>query len=354
MDATTSVSPFTLVPRRIPFFSGGKGRQRLGTFLIFSLPPTALFWTWFLTDLHGAIPDSYSGLRLGAPLASLWITFGPLLMQQGEFNLERLLRTIRDDEPLECWDTGVIQRSIDRADRAYYWVVVPSGLAAALSLPLALNGMPPFVTESLDQPWQPVAGMVVLLQVGFTSASGIWGAAKGLGLEVAAIKNCTPPWSPFRPDQAVSVNQMYTFAWSIAVIFSVGAIFVPALLSVHSDLTSTSFVIVTLFVVPLVIGGPALFVVPVFLLYRLWARQKRRVLGEFGPTIQRFRDQLDESEEIPAEKAVALYFALESTLHIRQAMMAETSTPSSARMLARGATTLLLPAILTAVQILFS
>jgi hypothetical protein len=80
---TMNPTPYVGLPRRISFVRGRVWRERLCTFMIFSFLPTVFFWIYFSLSVWPHISKPYSGLRLAAPITSLWITFGPVLMQQG-------------------------------------------------------------------------------------------------------------------------------------------------------------------------------------------------------------------------------------------------------------------------------
>jgi hypothetical protein len=131
-----------------------------------------LFWLYFILSVWPHITPAYSGLRIAAPVTSLWITFAPLLMQQGESGLEHLVQAFNDDGPDAGWNYDDIQRAIDAAARAYYWITLPlAGIAGAAILaayPTLANAIP-------LNTYSEAGGVFDLLITGFTSASGLWG-----------------------------------------------------------------------------------------------------------------------------------------------------------------------------------
>ena len=149
-------------------------RERLCAFALFSLVPTACFWVWFLLAVLPHIPNKFAGAKYAMPISSLWITFGPLLMQQGEFNLEKLLRALDKAGEQEGWKFADIQSAVNRADRIYYWFTVPMGIGAAAALFLAFPPLAPII--ALHTPQESLSACLLWQSIGWVSASGIWGS----------------------------------------------------------------------------------------------------------------------------------------------------------------------------------
>lgn len=232
--------------------------------MIFALLPTGLFWWWFVTAVVDRFPDQTSTLRWAIPLAAAWVTIGPMLMQHGEFKLESVVTDFARSGLAHGWDIPAIQRRIDLLDRFYYPVVVPVGLTPALALALSFGPLDEVIPVASAA--NRVAGLIVIGTVGISSASGIWGVAKTLALVHAATTTARIQWRAFRHERVWGVQQLYSFAWTEGLIFSCGAVFVPAMLGVQPQLTAVSSVIVWVFVVLLLLGGVTVFSIPVLLI----------------------------------------------------------------------------------------
>jgi hypothetical protein len=331
---TTRPSPFVTIPRNISFVKGRPWRERLCTFALFSFLPTVFFWIYFSLSVWPHISHAYSGLRIAAPFTSLWITFAPLLMQQGEFNLERLIKAFNDDGPAAGWNHDDIQQAIDTGSRAYYWITVPLAVMAAgaiLAAYPALSSAIPLNTYS------EAGGVFDLLITGFTSASGIWGIYTALSVIRGATRRAAVTWHPFRSEHPQGITHLYSFTWSTALIFSAGSVFLPALL-------------VLAFIALLFIGGLVLFSVPALMLYKMAQDQQAHALDQLAPVIEKNISELEESDQHTPASLIKTHYALSSALQVRAAIAAQNPAPVF-NTLARAATTLALPLFLTLIQI---
>jgi hypothetical protein len=140
---TSLYSPLTQLALRLPWFRSNRARQRLAIFVIFSLVPTAVFWGWYLLKGRHGIRHDFHNLSFAMPVTSLWITFGPMLMQHGEFGLQKLVTSLNATASGGRWDLGAIQKAVDRADDLFYWITLPI-TAAAVAL-----GRPAFSGQSI-------------------------------------------------------------------------------------------------------------------------------------------------------------------------------------------------------------
>jgi hypothetical protein len=196
-----------------------------------------------------------------------------------------------------------------------------------------------------------VAGLVVITAVGVASASGLWGAAKVLLLVAVATRTAMPTWQAFHSDRIWGVRQLYSFAWSEGTIFSFGALFIPAMLAVQPQLTPVSALIVWCFVGLLLVGGLALFSVPTLLLSRLALRRKEAALDALAPMIADAVADAQKIDRLPLPRAMRARWRLEAVLRLRREMESAAAAPFSFDYVARASVTLVLPALLTAAQI---
>ena len=344
----TWLSPFTTLSRKLPWFRRTVARQRIATFFLFAFVPSALFWRWYFTAVRDRLADA--SLRNAIVIASAWVALAPLLMQQGEFNLERLLAAFGRTGRYTGWDVAAIQRRLDRVDRAFYRFVIPVGLLPPLALALSFHELSPVLP--IDTVWDQLSGLIVIGAVGLASASGLWGAAKALLLVQAATSTATPTWQAFHSDRIWGLRHLYGFAWSEGTIFSFGALFIPAMLSVQPRLDDASSLIVLCFVALLLGGGMGLFSLPTLLLSRLAQRRKDAALDALAAALADAIVDAQKMDTLPLHRAMRARWRLEAMLKIRQEMALAPAAPFSFDYVARASATLLLPVLLTLAQII--
>ena len=352
---STWVSPYTSIPRLLPWARPAPRRQRLATVAIFALAPTTLFWWWFATAVVDRLGSHPPTLQWSIPTAAVWVTISPLLMQQAEFDLEKLLSEFDSHGSHAGWNLAAMQKCIDSWDRVFYLVVLPVGFAPLLALALSFESLD--VIIPVHTVWQRTAGLIVIGAVGLCSAAGIWGISKAIALIHAATRGAQLRWTAFRAERAWGIRQLYAFAWVEGLMFSCGALFVPAMLGVQPQLTSTSRAIVWVFLVLLFTGGLTVFSIPVWLLYRLTRESQERALDSFAPAIE------DAARVVIAPGDVAgvapdlvgrELTRLDLALRLRQAIAGTEPAPFSFGYIGRAAITLVLPIALTVVQIIGS
>jgi hypothetical protein len=340
-------TPFTALPRSISFAAGRPWRERLCTFAIFSLLPTIFFWIYFSLSVWPHISPAYSGLRVAAPITSLWITFGPLLMQQGEFTLERLIQALNDDGPDAGWNFTDIQRTISTAGRVYYWVTVPLAIMAAGAILAAYPALSAAIPlNSYSRP----GGTFDLLITGFTAGSGIWAACTAIAVVRAATHRAAITWHPFRSQTPHGLTQLYTFTWSAAVIFSAGSVFLPALIVLRQRLGAIPSTIVLVFTAVLFAGGLILFTIPALMLYKLAQRQQALAIDQLAPIIETGISGLEKADRQPTASLIRTHYTVTTALQLRAAIATQNPAPVFST-LARAGTTLALPLFLTLIQI---
>jgi hypothetical protein len=318
-------------------------RERLCTLAVFSFLPTVFFWVYYIVSLYSHISPAYSGLRVAAPISSLWLIAGPLLIQQGEFNLGNLIAAFNDDGPQAGWNLADIQQAIGKGERAYYWVTVPLAVIPAVTIGLAY----PTLSSAIPlDTYSKVGGIFDLLVTGYVSASGLWGVYMALSVVRGATRRPAVTWRPFRSHRAHGVIQLYAFVWSTAVIFSAGSVFLPALLVLRSRLGAIPGTVVLVFVIALFAGGLVLFSVPALMLYKMAQGQQATTLDLLAPVIEENIRLLETADH----DASSVHYSLDAALRVRAAIAAENPAPVF-NALARAATTLVLPVFLTLIQI---
>jgi hypothetical protein len=346
---TRRATPFVRVPRLLPFVRGHVWRERLCTFLIFSLVPTVFWWTYLLLAVWNHLPQRYIDLRVAMPISSLWVTFGPLLMQQGEFSLERLISAFNKDGPSAGWNFNDIQRSINSSDRAFYWFAWPVAIISGAAI---LTAYPALSTVIPLDPYTRFTGVFDLFVLGFVSGAGAWGVLMAISIVRNATRRANIPWNPFRSERPASVVEIYRFVWSVAIIFSFGSVFLPLIIVLRQRIALSLLpeVLVIIGMTLLFVGGLLLYSVPVFMLYQMAQRQRDSALNVFAPLIEEAMSNVRSPEKRQAMSVVKEYFSLKATLDLRQAVASENPAPVF-NVVARAASTLVLPTILTLIQV---
>lgn len=344
----SAYSPLTEVARRIPWARTRRSRQRLCTFAVFSLGPTIVFWAWFLLQGQHDIRNGYHELIFAMPITALWITSGPLLMQRGEFGLERLLAALNETAAVGHWNLEAVQRAVDRADRYYYWTTLPITVMAVASVWLGSGTIASIV--DISGIGARLGGIVVISSVGFATASGMWGCYKAVSIIRAATRTSPSAWLPFRSQQPSGIQALNEFCWSTALTFSVGSISLPTLFVVQSQLPAVARVIVLIFVGILAVGGLVLFTVPISWLRRIGGAQKDQILDALATPIEQSHDAVLHPDHYSLVELTRQGRILDMALKLRGEVSAQTPMPLP-QLVSRGAATLILPLVLTLLQI---
>ena len=336
------------LPRRLAWSAGRKGRERAITFGVFALGPTIIFWVWFLAAARHSMSHAYHGLEWAMPVSALWITFGPLLMLQWEYSFERLSRVLITSHSVDEWNLGALRRAAKHADRWYF----PFVLLMTIAAPVALwSAYPSYQADlSIRGVIAKIGGLAAILFVGFVNANGMWGAYKSVELVRAATVNAHPVWNPYRANQSPGLGELARFAWTSALSFSAGGVFLPSLYIVQSRLPPASRVIVLGFVAILFAGGFGLFTVAVGRLGQLASAQKDKVVDGIAARIEHVSSDLEKAgRNSEWAKVTALSTRLQPLLAEQARIQAMDPLPRP-QLISRAASTLLLPLVLTALQ----
>jgi hypothetical protein len=347
---STRLTPYTSLPRRIPWAHGVRWRERTANLLIFATLPTSLFWIWYVNTGVEHIPPEYDLLLVAAPLSALFTVIGPLAFQQGEFIYERLLRTIsRPDE--DGWNTASVHAKIDQLDRVYYVVVAPLTVATAVAVAYVLNDIRDIAP--LPSTAAKLGAVVVLAFVGYAAGTGVWGAVK-LTVVVRTIANTASfTWSPFR-SQPHGLHELFRFAWSSGVLFSLGNVTVPVLIVIMPRLSVTSRLISWTFISVTFIGGFLLFALTSRWLFRAVDRQRSHALDKLAPALEHIADRIPDLPTMQVGETIRLRYALEAVMTVRDHIETSTPAPVSRRTIFAATSTLVVPVFLAVVQELAS
>lgn len=336
----------TTLARRIPWARGGI-RQTLGTAVLFSVLPTAVFWVWYLAEGEHGIRPGYHKLIAAMPITSLWITLGPLMMHFGERSLTRLLGALNHTAEGSTWDLAPLQRTIDRADKHYYTVVAPITCAAIAAVCLGAGTIGSIV--DISSLGARIGGMIVIAVTGFASATGMWGCYKALALVRAATREKSAPWYG-EDEQPNGIRALNTFCWMTALIFSTGSLSLPTLIVVQSQLPSLARGIVIAFMVILGAGGLVLFTVPISWVRRLGSNQRDLVVARYEPALARGRRISRDWHGVTALEVHTVKALYDLAKDSRAEILGRNPVPVP-QIITRCAATLILPLALTVLQI---
>lgn len=341
-------SPLVRLPRRLLRSSGDRRRERVVAFAVFALVPTIVFWVWFLAAARHSMSHAYRGLELAMPLSALWITFGPLLMQQWEYNVERLSRVLAATGDDDHWDLAAMRRAAQRADRGYLPFVLPMTIAAPIALWLAY---PAYQADlSIHGTASKAGGLAVILCVGFVNANGMWGAYKSVQTIRAATAGARPAWHPYRAGQSAGMRELTRFSWTSALMFSAGAVFLPSLYIVQARIPAAPRLIVLLFVAILFSGGLALYTVAFNRLGRLAHSQQSKALNQIAAKLEHVGLDLDQAQRNnDVMRLIALGVRQQTLLAEHAAVQAVDPLPRP-QLISRAASTVLLPLVLTVLE----
>lgn len=323
-------------------------RERAANFALFALPPSVLYWSCYLGPGNNRIPADYQALKIAVPLSGIFVTFAPLVFQQGEFIYEKLLRAIADDDEAAGWDTAAIQQAIDRADRVYHWLTVPLAILVGGSVGYVMYQIRDIAP--VGAPAGLVGEVLVLACLGHVTATGIWGAGKLLVVLRSTVASANPRWKPFRAPTP-GFQYLFRFAWINGVNFSLSNCTVPALIVVWPRLNPASQVISAAFIVLTAVGGLLLFCLTTWWLNRLSQRMRENAVGELTPHIEALSQSLARLDQLSTSEILRARHGLDAVLTLRQQLLAEHPAPQ-VRTMFRASTTVLLPVALLFLQLL--
>lgn len=301
---TTLVTSCALRVQRLcefPWSRSGRPREAsgnlvdsLGTktvwiaFAIFSLVPGVYSYWWYFREVVPALGGSEPAFTIAIGLAFIWVLIDAPLLVQGDRLLGRALQTLSEESMSGVsWNMQDQDRALRTFDRLG---IIPVPVAGAVVACLALLLSRQALQETLPTVGvlYEVGAFAVIAQVGAVSAYGIWGVLKAVRLVIVASKSKNVPWEPFSMTQLKGVESLGEFSLATAWRFSLGSVFVPAIvIAALSGLVAPQAIPLALgFIVLLTAGGLAAFLVPNFYLAKLAHAQEHHALNAIGEKIQ--------------------------------------------------------------------
>lgn len=348
MDSlSTRLTPYVALPRQVPSTAGSRPRERALCFALFSLIPSALYWSWYLGPGNNAIPADFRSLEFAAPLSGIMITIAPLVFQHGEFIYEDLLHSVFNDDASAGWDIPAVQRTIDGIDRLYHWFTMPATMIAGGAVGYVMYTIRDIAP--ISSPISVAGEIVVLLFLGHVTATGVWGGTKVMLVVHRLATTADPRWKPFRaPSQGFL--DLFRFAWADGVSFSISNCTVPALLVVWPRLGAAPKAVCVVFILLTSVGGLLMFGLTTWWLNRLAQRMHERAVDDLAPHLEELSDDLTvRRATLSAADATRSKEAFEALLALRQHLVSEHPAPRI-RTLVRASTTVLLPVFLLLLQ----
>jgi hypothetical protein len=205
----------------------------------------------------------------------------------------------------------------------------------------------------LTSTFDKVGAVVVLAFVGPTAATGVWGAIKVVLIVETITSTAELEWSPFR-NSSPAVSQVLSFAWKTGLLFSVSNVTVPALIVAAPLLAAPALVISWAFEVITFAGGLLVFLLTTTRLFGMVKRQQEDYLDQFAPVLERLAVKLQGIDTLTPDEAAHLQLSLTTTLAFLQQVQASSPAPTLFKTLARAASTLLVPILITVAQLMAS
>jgi hypothetical protein len=315
---------FYRIPKSIPFVRRHLPLQVLVNLLLFSAPPTIMFWYWMLTEVMPALRPIRNDLLLAMVVASIWITVGPIFMQIAEFIEDRWFALVKREAAFG-WNITAMHGRIIRANRLNLPLALVGGVLTTVSLALALPDLSTIIP--IEHGWAVVAGFAVIAQVGFTSTSGLIGAYKAIATSLAATRGVRLNWTPYGSWLSATWSSYWMFGL-LGVMFSTGAVFIPSLLFVESGFHAGARVIVWAFIVLLSLGGVGMFLVPTTHTYQALRRARNEMLSRLDTPIDTLLSQIIECGAERRREALLAHRQLSVLLAARREIEAVRLLPS--------------------------
>jgi hypothetical protein len=313
-------------------------------FVLFGIVPTVLFVLWL--GQEGAPGLALDKIRWSTWLVVPWLPLSPILILVWEADCRALLARVADD-PGTDWPADRIQRAARRVDRLY-WPVV---LAAILT---CVGGYLWADEVRLDYTARGAWAAVAPLIVGFLSLSvgtGIWAAFKTLVVVRVALRP-TLAWDPYLARPAGSVDALSSFAYRTGVLFSLGSVFVPGLLSLLPALSGPPRLLVYLLIGVLGLGGFAVFALSTRWLNDQALRQREAALAKFAPILRESEASVLPGSPVHADRRRELAEQLGIVAALVGVVTAAPALSAGVVRLQRMSATLLLPVGLSLLELL--
>lgn len=255
---------------------GGLIARTLAASAVFGLVPTLLFVLWL--GLEGAPGLAITQINWRMWLVVPFLPLSPALVLAWESTFLRLLTRAMAGDVEENWPLASLQEAIRRVDRLY-WPVASSFTLACVGGFLWADRVQ--LNYTAGGAWLVVAPLIVGF-LGLHVGTAVWAAAKTLIVVRVALRPVLA-WNPYLARPAKAVEELSKLAYRTGVLFSLGAVFVPGLLSLLDGLSGLSRVLVYFLILLLVLGGFGIFALSTRWLNDQASRQREAALTRFAP-----------------------------------------------------------------------
>lgn len=296
---------------------------------LLGLPVFLLFASWMIWAVS---VRKIAGLDTDMWLAGTWFLLAPGLIVAWERRLAHTLCVITVTTDEDRWSSDKIA-TLDNIMRYSAWplplvfvMLVATGYVLSRSVFAHMFG-----AVSVTGAWGLV-GMLAVVWLGLSFGTGVWGVIICL---VACFLLISPEvrWRPFAPDQAPGLEELSKFSYRTAVLFSMGGVFLPAVLTVTPRLTSVGTGLAFIVTASLVGGSVATFLIPSAWITSATRTQRTRVLERLADALQTAEAELlDEGctgKDVFASMSFEKYMRVQTLVTLRTSVSAETAAPAA-------------------------
>jgi hypothetical protein len=232
----------------------------------------------------------------------------------------------------EGWNLSAIESQIMRINSIAIWFALGFMLITELAFLTGHSWMNKHYEVGSIGGLKSLTAAVLLGILGFVSGYGVWGAVKVIlfvwtcctTVKEDDPKDSLPPWSPLHARQVDGVEALGSFSLLVAIMFSVGAIMVPAIsiIAVHTSGPAKAFLFSAVAI--LLLSSSVLLIGPMLMMEHLCKLQRAAVLDEVASNLMTKYEQLLSGMDIQSD-----IWRIDALLQYRQAFMSESPRPLS-------------------------
>jgi hypothetical protein len=293
------ITPFNIIPMTLARSGGGRIAWNLGLFV---LVPLVIWSYWVFYNWTHALPPSYEPLRIALPLGGLMGALNPVLFSSAERALVRWMSQLETDKAFG-WNAARARAKVKAVNRWYYPFCLMGVAAAVVIVTFAEPHITPYASLPVPDPWTLVALYFVASLAGFSAISDLHLVVRWLVAVNAAVTRTDLNWKPFPPPRYPSLTEAYRISLMIAFYFSLGALWIPLLFIIKTDLGPIGSGLVWVFIALLTIGGLLAFTAPFVSIIAALLRSKRRYRDAIDAPIGKALDMF--TKQSPDEDSAA-------------------------------------------------
>lgn len=317
--------------------------------LLITIIPLLIFVIWMASS--GTTAPNFH-LRVAMWLAGTWIFLGPFLSVAWERRYFKLCCHLDLAPAEEGWNKALIAKVVGTWDKYSMPMSLLTAAVTTLGFLLNLSFFQHHLGVGRTFSLNFYEGTLVVVYLGYSFGTGIWGAIKALLLARAAIKPGIV-WHPFRPGQVASLEEFGSFSYLTGFYLSVGSIFLPGLYIISPALNTAAWIAGGTLAGSLVVISLLSFLYPTYLIHRLAADQKDVLLQQYSSPLEVLEGQLlDNSVSLRTSHLWSIQSRTRSLLDLRHAIETAANIPMAQWVAARTASLILLPLAVSIIEAL--